>query len=191
MTDDQLIIKRIRKGNVDAFRQLVEKHHKRVVYICLSLVHQAEDAEDVAQEVFIEVFKSIESYRGDAAVSTWLYRLSVNKSLDFIRSMNRQKRGKGLITNFEKEELERQSIEHTPIPSDQMEAEERRNILRWGIDQLPERQKVAITLSKLDEMSQQEVAQAMGTSVSSVESLLVRGKKRLKEVLAKCFEEIF
>jgi len=155
------------------------------------LVHQAEDAEDVAQEVFIEVFRSIESYRGDAAVSTWLYRLSVNKSLDFIRSMNRQKRGKGLVTNFEKEELERQSIGHAPMPSDQMEAEERRKILRWGIDQLPERQKVAITLSKLDEMSQQEVAQVMGTSVSSVESLLVRGKKRLKEVLEKCFEEIF
>ena len=72
-----------------------------------------------------------------------------------------------------------------------MEAEERRKILHWGIDQLPDRQKVAITLSKLDEMSQQEVAQVMGTSVSSVESLLVRGKKRLKEVLAKCFEEIF
>ncbi len=191
MTDDQLIIKRIRNGDVDAFRQLVEKHHKRVVHICLSLVHQVEDAEDLAQEVFIEVFKSVDNYRGDAAVSTWLYRLSVNKSLDFIRSANRQKRGKGLVTNLEKVELERHPLEQAPLASDQMEAEERRRLLHWGIEQLPDRQKLAITLSKLDELNQQEVAEIMGTSVSSVESLLVRGKKRLKEVLEKCFQENF
>lgn len=189
MINDDKLLKRIREGDRNAFRLLVEKHHQRVVHICWSLLQSPEDAEDVAQEVFIEFFRSLNSFRGDSAVSTWLYRLSVNKALDYLRSVNRQKRGKGLVVSLEKENVERFAREQAPMPSDHMEAEERRRLLRWGIEQLPERQKLAITLSKLDELSQQEVAQIMDTTISSVESLLVRAKKRLKEILSSYFSE--
>ena len=191
MTNDKLLIEQVISGDTKAFRQLVEIHHKRVIHICLSFTAIPSDAEDVAQEVFIEVFKSIEGYRGDASLSTWLYRLSVNKSLDFIRQKKRQKRGSGLIITVEQSDLENIQVSSKQLPSDNIEEEERRMMLYKAIDQLPERQKVAVLLSKIEELAQQEVADIMKTSVSSVESLLVRAKKKLKEILLKEKEEIY
>jgi len=190
MTNDKLLIQQASNGDTTAFRQLVEMHHKRVIHICLSFVAEPNDAEDVAQEVFIEMFKSIKDYRGEASLSTWLYRLSVNKSLDFLRQKKRQKRGSGLVFTFEKSDLENLQVSSKQLPSDGMEEAERRHILYGAIEQLPQRQKVAITLSKIEELAQQEVADIMKTSVSSVESLLVRAKRKLREILQKEREEI-
>jgi len=191
MTNDKTLIEQVANGDTKAFKTLVERHHKRVIHICLSFVAVPADAEDVAQEVFIEVFKSIDNYRGDAALSTWLYRLSVNKSLDFIRQKKRQKRGSGLVQVVEQSDLENMSISSKQLPSDQIEEQERKMILHQAINKLPERQKVAVFLSKIEEMAQQEVADIMKTSVSSVESLLVRAKRKLKEMLLTEKEEMY
>jgi len=190
MTVDKRLIKQVINGDTNAFRQLVDVHHKRVIHICLSFVNIPHDAEDIAQEVFIEIYKSIHNYRGEASLSTWLYRLSVNKSLDFIRQKKRQKRGNGLVVSYEKTDLENLQVSSKQLPSDRMEEEERNRILYKAIAQLPERQRVAILLSKIDELAQQEVADIMKTTVSSVESLLVRAKKKLKELLLAEKEEI-
>ncbi len=191
MTNDKRLIKQIVNGDTNAFRHLMENHHKRVIHICLSFVAIPSDAEDIAQEVFIEVFKSIESYRGDASLSTWLYRLSVNKSLDFIRQKKRKKRGNDLVLAVEQSDLENMPVSSRQLPSDKIEEEERKIMLHNAINQLPERQKVAVLLSKIDELAQQEVADIMKTTVSSVESLLVRAKRKLKEILLKERKEIY
>ncbi|MCU4164908.1 RNA polymerase sigma factor [Carboxylicivirga caseinilyticus] len=191
MIEDRLLVKQVKEGNKDAFRQLVTVHHRRVIHICMSFVNQLEDAEDVAQEVFIEVFKSISNYREESSLSTWLYRLSVNKSLDYLRQKKRKKRGYGLLTSIDNDEMANLSVVDAGDASEEMEEEERRKVLLKAMDKLPERQRVALTLSKLDELPQKEVADIMGVSEGSVESLLVRAKKKLKEILLFQKEEIF
>ncbi len=79
------IIQKLQQGNEQAFREMVENYQKMVVNTCFGMVHNTEDAEDIAQEVFIEVFRSIQNFRADAKFSTWLYRIAVNRSLNFIR----------------------------------------------------------------------------------------------------------
>lgn len=191
MKSDQLLIKQIQSGHKQAFRKLVELHHQRVIHICLSFVHIAEDAEDIAQEVFIEVYKSIDTYRSEASLSTWIYRLTVNKSLDFLRQKKRKKRGFGMVHKMEQNDLEALSEVDNVEASAIIENKERLMLLRAAIDKLPERQRIAISLSKINELGQKEVADLMNTSVASVEALLIRGKKKLHEILLKHKQEIY
>ncbi|WP_430809377.1 MULTISPECIES: RNA polymerase sigma factor [unclassified Carboxylicivirga] len=191
MTKEKLLTHKAIEGDRDAFRQIVELHHRMVIHIILSYVNNSHDAEDIAQEVFIEMYRSLKKFRGEASLSTWLYRLAVNKALDFIRQRNRQKRGSGLVSALEKSEMEALKISHHQQSDDAIEETERRNLLYAAIEQLPERQKNALVLSQIKELKQQEVADIMKTSVSSVESLLVRAKRKLKELLIKHKEEIF
>lgn len=190
MIDERLLVKQVKGGNMEAFRTLVNNHHQRVVNICMSFVNQQEDAEDVAQEVFIEVYKSIISYREEASLSTWLYRLAVNKSLDFLRQKKRKKRGYGVLSSFDQNDISNLSVSSDYNIHENMEAEERRQILHRTMEQLPERQRVALTLSKIDELPQKEVAHIMGVSEGSVESLLVRAKKKLRDLLMPHKEKI-
>jgi RNA polymerase sigma-70 factor (ECF subfamily) len=191
MTDEKLLLNKVVNGDSNAFRKLVELNQKKVIHICLSYVRNSPDAEDVAQEVFIEMYRSINNFRNESSISTWLYRLAVNKSLDFIRQSKRQKRGSGKVNSMEKSEIEKLNITSKQLASDSIEEEERKKMLYHSIEQLPKRQKEALLLSQIKELKQQEVADIMETSVSSVESLLVRAKRKLKELLIKHKEEIF
>lgn len=190
MTNEEQLINQVLKGDTNAFRLLVEMHHKKVIHICLSFVNNTHDAEDIAQEVFIEMFRSLKNFRKESSVSTWLYRMSVNKSLDYLRLAKRQKRGSGKVGLMEKNELERLNVSHKQMPGDQIEEDEKRRLLYLAIEQLPERQKKALVLSQINELKQNEVAEIMETSISSVESLLVRAKRKLKESLIRHKEEL-
>ena len=90
MTDKELI-KAIKKNDQQAFKQLVEKNQQLVVNICTGFLHNIADAEDIAQDVFIEVYLSVHKFREDAKISTWLYRIAVNKSLNHIRDNKKHK----------------------------------------------------------------------------------------------------
>ena len=185
--DNQTLIKQLNEGNAKAFEAFVLEFQGLVYNTCYSFLNHREDAEDVAQDVFIYAFKSINSFRGEASLSTWLYKLSMNKSLDFIRAKKRQKRGSGLLSSMDNEEMSRLNVSDTNQPHAQLEEEEKRQILHAAIDRLPDRQKKAIILSRFEGLSQEQVAEVMETSVSSVESLLVRGKKKLKDLLSDYF----
>lgn len=191
MTQEKLLVDKVINGDTEAFRILVNTHHKKVINICLSYVTIPSDAEDVAQEVFIEMYRSIKSFRKEASVSTWLYRLAVNKSLDFIRQSKRMKRGSGRVAPMEKSDLEKLPVSNKKLASDDVERSERNAVLYSAIDRLPERQKNALLLSHIKELKQQEVADIMETTISSVESLLIRAKRKLKELLIRHKEEIF
>ncbi len=185
--DDTTLIEEIKKGDAAAFEQFVLEYQGLVFNTCYSFLNHREDAEDVAQEVFIDAYKSISSFRGDSSLSTWLYRLSMNKSLDLIRARKRKKRGSGLLSFFGNEEMSRLNVADTKQPHEQLEEDERRQILMSAIEKLPDRQKQAIVLSKFEGLSQEQVAEVMETTVSSVESLLVRAKKKLRELLSDYF----
>ncbi len=188
---DSEIIEQLKQGNEQAFKKLVVTYQKLVVNTCFGIVHIREDAEDIAQEVFIEVYRSILKFRADSKLSTWLYRIAINRSLNHIRDNKKNK----WFQSFEDEvaaknrQLQQLESSKTDQPEFEMENKQRAVILHEAIGSLPQNQKVAFTLSKYEELSYQEISEVMELSVSSVESLLFRAKKNLQKKLYKCYKK--
>jgi len=186
---DKKLLSEIKKGNAAAFRQLVDLYKERVINTGFRFLANREDAEDVAQEVFIEVFRSISGFREEANLSTWIYRITVSKTLDLIRRRKRRKR-LGLVRKILRLEDEAAQLPapENERPDEFLENKERILVLNKALDSLPENQRVAITLSKYDAFSNQEVADIMATSVSAVEALTHRARQNLKKRLHKYFD---
>lgn len=186
----QTLIKELKTGSEEAFRDLVETYKNQVLNTCYGFVHNLDDANDIAQEVFIEVFRSIKTFNEDSSLSTWIYRIATNKSLDHIRKSKRQKRWAELtkLSFGEKDEIEN-IIPDSKTPEDLIENKERLGILNSAIDKLADNQKAAFTLHKYEDLSYKEIAQILDTSVSSVESLMHRAKKNLQKLLYKYYNE--
>ncbi|HKL34551.1 MAG TPA: sigma-70 family RNA polymerase sigma factor, partial [Tangfeifania sp.] len=162
------IIQKLQERDEQAFRQLIENHRQLVVNTCFGLVHNPEDAEDIAQDVFIEVFRSVHKFRADSKISTWLYRIAVNRSLNFIRD-NKQRKWAQSVENvftLKKGKLSSMSSGETVSPDTEMEDSERAKLLHKTIDTLPQNQRVAFTLNKYEDLSYKEIAAVMETSVS-------------------------
>ncbi len=184
MTESELI-QGLKEGNEQAFRYLVNTYQDRVFNTAIGIVQNAEDAEDVAQEVFIQVYRSIHSFKGESKLSTWLYRIATTRSLDLLRNRKSKKRFGFLQRLFGEgnEPLyELPDFNHPGIALDRKENAAR---LFKAINQLPENQKVAFTLHKLEDLSYQEVSDVMQTSVAAVESLMHRAKQNLRKILEK------
>jgi len=186
---DKELSQRLKDGDPEAFKELVDLYKSKVINTCYRFLNNREEAEDVTQDVFVEVYQSISSFREEARLSTWIYRIAVTKSLDNIRKMNRKKRLNNLKSFFR----QAQQIEHIPAPSDtrpdkRLETQERSRILQKAIESLVENQKIAITLSQYEGFSNREIADIMDTTLSSVESLMHRAKKNLKKRLYSYYE---
>ena len=188
---DTEIIDQLKQGNEAAFRKLVDHYQKLVVNTCFGMVHNREDAEDIAQDVFVEVYRSVEHFRADAKLSTWLYRIAVNRSLNHIRDNKKHKWFQSFENEVEAKNRQLMQVESskTDQPEFELENKQRAVILHEAINSLPENQKVAFTLSKYEELSYQEISEVMDMSVSSVESLLFRAKKNLQKKLHKCYKK--
>ncbi|WP_428223481.1 RNA polymerase sigma factor [Flavobacterium sp.] len=187
-----MLIEQLIQANHQAYVYLLEQYEKKVFNLCLSFIPNNTDAEDVAQEVFIEVFQSIGKFKKNAKLSTWIYAITKNKSLDFIRSQNAKKR-KSLLHTIFMDDAERfdnlfVEFEHSGVV---LENKENAEALYKAINLLPDNQRVAFTLHKMDHMSYEEVANVMETSLSSVESLLFRAKGNLKKSLKNYYKENF
>ena len=186
---DKELSQRLKDGDPEAFRELVDLYKSKVINTCYRFLNNKEEAEDITQDVFVEVYQSISSFREEARLSTWIYRIAVTKSLDNIRKMNRKKRLNNLKSFFGRA----QQIEHISAPSDtrpdkRLETQERSRILQKAIQSLAENQKIAITLSQYEGFSNREIADILATTLSSVESLLHRAKKNLKKRLYPYYE---
>jgi len=188
MTETE-IIQKLQEGNEAAFKELVDNYQKMVVNTCFGILHNHFDSEDVAQDVFIEVYRSVKNFRADAKISSWLYRIAVNRSLNFIRNNKKNKR----LQSFE----DATKTQNTPIENMisaknegadfSLENEQRTNMLYMAVDSLPENQRVAFTLNKYEDLSYKEISDVMDLSVSSVESLIHRAKKNLQKKLYSCY----
>ena len=182
------LIQGIQQGDRLAFRTMVETYQQMVVNTCLGIVHNQADAEDIAQDVFLEVFRNSGQFRGDAKLSTWLYRIAVNRSLNHIRNNRRKKFWQSLEETFEGGR--NASNEISDYRTDQaITDEQRRGLLHQAIDKLPEKQRVAFTLNKYEDLSYQKIAEIMDISLSSVESLIHRAKKNLQDQLYECYKK--
>lgn len=182
--NETTFITAIQNNEPAAFRTLVINHQDMIVNTCYGFVKNLADAEDVAQEVFIEVHRSIHKFRAEAKLSTWLYRIAVNKSIDFLRKKKRKSWQGSIQGMFESEDkVKAIADQNHPTPQVALEQLERREILQNAIDQLPKNQRVAFTLHKYEGLSYKEMAKVMEVSLSAVESLMHRAKKNLKKLL--------
>lgn len=186
---DRLLTRRLKTGEAGAFKELVERYQDRVLNTCYRFLLNREDAEDTAQEVFIEVHRSIGSFREDAKISTWIYRIAVTRSLDAIRKHRRKKRFAPMKSLFGLQE-EGKDIPDTgdTDPPDNLEQEQQMQILKDAVDSLPESQRIAFTLSKIDGLRNKEITAVMGLSLSAVEALVHRAKKNLRKKLHRHYE---
>lgn len=183
-------IQSIKNNEPESFRKLVLSYQDMIINTCYGFVKNHTDAEDVAQEVFIEVYRSISKFREDAKLSTWLYRIAVNKSIDFLRKQKR-KIWLGSIQSVFGSEAKAMVVEdkHQPNPQQILEQNERKIVLQHAIDKLAENQKTAFILHKYEGLSYKEIAKIMDLSLSSVESLMHRAKKNLKKLLYDYYQE--
>ncbi len=190
MTTDAELIESLIARDSEAFKQLVASYQSMVYNACYHLLKHQEDAEDIAQDVFIEVFESIEQFKHQSKLSTWLYRISINKSLNYLRKMKR----KSLITSIERffgtdksqpMDIEDKTANDSPYT---IEYAERSRVLQSAIDSLPENQRIAFTMNKYNELSYQEITEIMGLSLASVESLIHRAKLNLQKRLINYYK---
>jgi len=183
--EEQKFIEALREGTNEAYGRLLDEYRQKVFGTCISFVPNKEDAEDIAQDVFVEVFNSISKFKGNSKLSTWIYRISVNKSLEFIRKKNTKKRF-GFMQSLLGNDIpiDRSSyFTEFKHPGIQLENKEKNEILFAAINRLPEAQRIVYTLNKIDDLSYQEVSEVTKKSISSIESLLFRAKKNLQKLL--------
>ena len=186
----QIAIGELRKGNAPAFRKLVAIYSDRVYNTALGMVQNSGDAEDLSQEVFLEIFKSLPRFREESSLSTWIYRITVSKSLEHIRTAGRKKRSGLILSLFGKENLLTDTTEQPFYhPGIQLENKERAAILFSAMAKLPVNQRTAFTLHKVEGLSHPEIAAIMETSVPSIESLIFRARKKLQELLSDYYEK--
>lgn len=190
MRSDSELIQEILNNNPRAFEALVLRYQPLVAKTCLGFVENSSDAEDLTQEVFIEVYQSLPKFRGQSKFSTWLYRISVNKSLNYIRLQKKHKRVKSIESFFTREGNDEGQELHIAAPQADLtdwplEQEENRRILKQAINALPENQRIAFVLSKYHQMAYKEIAEVMEVSLSAIESLLFRAKQNLQKSLLK------
>ena len=189
MTENEFI-EGLRNHNTNAYGRLLDDFQQKVFATCMSFVPNKEDAEDIAQEVFVEVFNSIRKFKGNSKLSTWIYRITTNKCLEFIRKRNTKKRFAFLQSITGNDILVDKTSYFTEMnhPGIILENKEKSETLFFAINQLPDAQKVVFTLHKVDGNSYQEISDITEKSVSSVESLMFRAKKNLQKLLENFYK---
>lgn len=189
MEEKELIL-RLKKNDEIAFGFLVDFFSKKVYNTCIGMLQNLEDAQDVTQEIFITIHLNVKDFKEESSLSTWIYRISVNKCLEFIRKKNRKKRS-GIFRSIFSSDGEKSIENHSDFshPGIQLENKERSIILFKAIGLLPEQQQTAYILHKVEQVSYNEIAVIMEVSLSAVESLLFRAKQNLKKHLVSYYEE--
>lgn len=186
--EEKQIIEHLKNGDEFIYKYVYDQYARMVYSVCFRMTGNKEEAEDVTQDVFIKVFNSINSFREDSKLSTWIYQITVNACLNKVR---RKKAINFLSLNFwEDEKGEKEMAADNLTPKEELEKSEIKKIVQDAINTLPAKQKSAIILSRYEELPYKEIAKIMGVSLSSVESLLFRAKENLAKKLIR-YKEIF
>ena len=180
---DAELVAQLQSGSEAAFRTLVERYQGRVYRTVLALLRSSEEAEDVAQEVFVEVYQTIGRFRGEAALSTWLYRLATSGALKNRRKARAKKRLAYVtsLLGFDNSVLHEPPDHAHPLAL--LEGQQQLQLLLDRVARLPDAQQVAFTLRHEQELSYEEIAAVLNTSVPAVESLLFRARQTLRKQL--------
>lgn len=179
MTEWELIEQLKLKDN-EAFKIVVDTWQDMVYNTVVGILQNAEDAEDVSQEVFIQIYESIKSFKGDSKFSTWIYRIAVSKSLDHLRKKKRKKRFAFIQSLFGKDEEPVYDPPDFFHPGVALENKENAAVLFKAIAALSQNQNIAFVLNKVEGLSYQQISEVMQITEAAVDSLLHRAKKNLR-----------
>lgn len=174
---DQYLIEKILNGDSSAFGELVDRYQNFVFTIAIRILKITEEAEEVAQDSFIKAFDSLSTFRGDSKFSTWLYRIVYHKSLDRVK-MNKRQKTYEII-----EEITDDSLDHIENGLEFMLSEERTNMIKKCIDQLPEDDAAIISLYYFEEQSIREIAKVTDLTEDNIKIKLYRSRKKLFSLL--------
>lgn len=178
------LVRLARRGDRDAFRELVERYQRRVLAVVIGMLHDRDAALEVTQETFIKAYRSIGNFKGDASFYTWIYRIAVNLSIDFQRREWRKPLfdgGRGASDTHHEEVLERITDEHPRgDPFESAKDAELRDRVRQAIDELTPDHKAVILLRELEGLSYEEISRVMQCSKGTVMSRLHYARKKLQ-----------
>ena len=187
---DAELVAQLQSGSEAAFRTLVERYQARIYRTVFSLLRNPEEAEDVAQEVFVEVHQTIARFRADASLSTWLYRLATSGALKNRRRARTKKRFAYLtsLLGFDNNVLHEPPDHAHPLAL--LEGQQQLQLLLAHVARLPEQQQVAFTLRHEQELSYEQIAAVLDTTVAAVESLLFRARQTLRKHVQPSFRHV-
>ena len=173
----------------DDFADIVTERQQMVYNTALGIVQNEEDAEDITQEVFLKVYEGLKSFRQESSLSTWIYRITITTALDFEKQKKRHKRG-GLMQRVfgYAEAVEKPDFFHPGVVLDKKEDA---SVLFMAMKKLPEKQRTAFLLHKMEGLTNNEIAVIMETTLLAVESLQVRAKNNLRNHLKEYYKKHF
>lgn len=179
---DELLVERAKKGDVEAFEQLISQHQKTVYNIAYRLTGNHEDASDVAQEAFIRAYSSLADFRGDSSFATWLYRIVNNACLDELRKRKRQRLTYiDQTVSVDDGEISRQIADTAGGPEEALERVEIQRAVQESIDQLDYEYRIVLVMRDIQGYSYNEIAETLGLNLGTVKSRLNRARNALKE----------
>lgn len=184
---DVRLMLEVRDGNAAAFEELMRRYQNRLVTVLEHLVGKRGQAEDLAQEVFLRVYRARESYVPGSKFSTWLFTIANNVAANSLRSRSRRREVQ--VTSNDDDDREPASLEQLAqaasglMPTRQLDKAELRDVVRAALETLSERQRLAVLLCKFEEMSYADIAAAMDMSPKAIKSLLARARDNLRDVL--------
>ena len=187
------LVKQCQAGSTEAFDQLVTRYRTRVFAMIYNMVHNEQDAWDLAQDSFVKAWKSIRRFRGRSSFYTWIYRIVMNVTIDWLR----KKQVKGAGTEFndaiqlrEIEPASRTVPKADPLPHERMERSEIRARIDNAIAQISPEHRAVILMKEIEEMQYHEIAEALGCSIGTVMSRLFYARKKLQNLLRDVYENI-
>ncbi len=183
MTDNE-IINQIIEGNSNLFHLFIDRYQSMVFRTCMGFLHNKDDADDLTQEIFIQAYQSLSSFKGNSSFSTWIYRIAVNASLNKLRKTSKSYLFQRLDKLFGSEKGNDFSFTDSENPENMLIKDEHKQWVQKALKSLPENQRTAIVLSKYDDLPQKEIAEIMNTTEGAVEALIQRAKSNLREKLS-------
>ena len=182
MTELELV-QAAQKGDDSAFEELVRTYEKKVYHLALRMCGNPDDAYEIAQEAFLSAWKGLKFFRGESSFSTWLYRLSSNAAIDFLRREKRQ-RGPGEFS-LDDEETYIEPIDPSPTPQRHAETQELREALAEGLEKLSPEHRQVLLLRELQGLSYEEISDALDLDLGTVKSRIARAREKLRNYLLR------
>lgn len=190
---EEALVERCKRGEREAFDTVVELYKDKIVTYLAYMVGDEEEAQDLAQEVFVKAYLAIGKFRGDCSLQTWLYRIAHNLGIDHMRRRKRSPEQVSLDApvQLEKGEVERQWAGEACDPVEEAERGELAAMVREAVMRLPEKLRAVVILHDLQQMTYEEVAKVLGCPVGTVKSRLFHARSKLREILGPMLGEVW
>ena len=192
--EEKEFIQKLRNRDRNAFDKLVREYKDRLLNICYGYLKDIDDAEDLTQDIFVEVYRTISNFKEESSLFTWMYRIAISRSLDELKKRNSLKRAAFFEKRIRSEaaDLEMsQTASDLPTPEEDLTQKQQQKFIQDCLNALPETQRTAFVLSQQDGVSYKEIASIMNKSLSSIESLVHRSKQNLRKTMEANYENYF